>query len=290
MRRTRTFWTASVTATAIAALLGSAAALEPPARPAGVETGERDAPVAAASASGAIGPTATETTAPSEPASGATAPAQRDDDRVDERPEHARLRLECKGTTEARGPGVLCRWSPSASPRFAAYRLLRGDGEERQVVFRTSEINHTWFFDRAVERGVEYHYLVQVLDAGGRVIGASNPASASLPDRPLERLDLACERVGAHERSGVACRWSATGRDDASGYTLVRSIDGGPREPILRTGVEGPNRYVDAPLRAGHRYTYVVLVIDRQGQVIGEGGPVTVGWPPDPAPADSPTR
>lgn len=303
MRHTRSIWTASVaTALGLVTLLGTSAALEQ-ASPVVHETDLHLSPVEDDSTADVAGALAIAdlgtTTAPEEQPTTAdaavnpdrTGPNRPDAAKVDDaRHELERLRLECNGVVEERGPGIVCRWTASASPRFAGYRLLRGDGDERQVIFRTPEIDHTWFFDDDVERGVEYHYLVQVLDPSGRVIGASNPASASVPDRPIERIELACERVGTSDRSGVGCRWSAASREDAKGYKLVRSIDGGARETIFRKGIDGPNHYVDAPLRGGHRYTYAVLVLDGHGSVIGEGGPVTVGWPPDPAPTDAPAR
>ena len=207
-------------------------------------------------------------------------------------PELEQLRLHCEGViSEDHRPGIICRWTTSKAPRFAAYHLIRGDGEHREVVFRSDERDHAFFLDDKVEPGVEYHYLVQVLGPNGGVIGLSNPSAAKVPERPREHLELACERAALEGHRGVACRWSEATRDDASGYVLVRSIDGGPRERIFRTGIEGPNRHFDSPLRPGHRYTYAVLVLDADGHVIGEGGPVTVGWPLNPPPtAEPPAR
>lgn len=201
-----------------------------------------------------------------------------------------RLRLRCAGVAGegASGAGIACGWTASSSPRFVGYRLLRGDGDTRAVVLRTDDRRHTRHLDRDVEPGVEYRYAVQALGPGGVVIGQSEPVVVRLPERPREQITLACERATTGGQRGIACRWWEATRDDAVGYVLVRSIDGGPRERIFRTPVDGPNRYVDAPLRPGHRYTYAVLVLDADGQVIGEGGPVTVGWPADPPAAPVP--
>lgn len=97
--------------------------------------------------------------------------------------------------------------------------------------------------------------------------------------RDIERVRLACEPVSTDRHRGVVCKWSEARSDDARGYALVRSIDGGPAERIFQEGIEGPNHHVDTTPRPGHRYTYVVLVLDEAGEVIGHSDPATVGWP-----------
>jgi hypothetical protein len=97
------------------------------------------------------------------------------------------LRLGCEGVradTDLPGvhrPGIACRWSPSTRPAFAFYRLIRGDGEERVVVFRTDDRRGTHHLDIEVEPGQSYRYVIEAVAADGHVVGRSEPARATAP-------------------------------------------------------------------------------------------------------------
>ena len=200
------------------------------------------------------------------------------------------LRLRCAAAATDAGRGVGCQWSQSAHPRFAGYRLVRSDGEHREVVFRTHEVEVVRHLDTTVTPGVRYRYAVEVLDAHGRVIGRAGPVTAGVPEPEPQDLRFGCERASDGDVRGITCRW--VGAEGAvRGYVLYRSVDGGAREAIYRTGPDGRLGHVDGPLRPGHRYTYAVVALDGAGEVVGIGGPVTIGIPPpDPATTDAARR
>lgn len=106
-------------------------------------------------------------------------PAQPDRDDKDVE----RLRLRCEGMATDTAPVIACRWSESEAPRFAGYRLVRGDGDHRAIVFQTRDLSDTSFVDGKVRPGVTYHYVVQVLGPQGQVIGMSEPSTAQAPGR-----------------------------------------------------------------------------------------------------------
>lgn len=199
------------------------------------------------------------------------------------------LHLACEGVDTDRRTGVACKWSPSEHPRFAGYQLVRSDGEERTVVFASRERRATTHFDEEVRRGVRYRYAVLAVDDAGAIIGRSRPAEAGLRELKYEELRFDCEAVRHADRPAVACKWAETQRPDARGYVLYRSVDGGAREELARTGLDGRRHHLDRDVAPGHRYTYAVIVVDRSGEPIGRGGPVTVGIPPKDRPAPSPT-
>lgn len=103
------------------------------------------------------------------------------------------LRLGCDGVradTDPPGvhrPGIACRWSPSTRPDFAFYRLIRGGGEERVVVFRTDDRRGTRHLDIEVEPGQSYRYVIEAVAADGHVVGRSEPARATAPLTPQVR-------------------------------------------------------------------------------------------------------
>lgn len=234
-------------------------------------------PVSAAASASTVAP------APVAPASPSTA---RTTDATPPAKDHEPLRLHCDGFGPHEGrAGIKCAWSASQDRRFTAYRLVRGDGEHRTVVFEARDRSHTAFVDHTVEPGATYHYVVQVLGPEGQVIGMSNPAKGHAAGREHVTVKLRCEPVSMERHRGVACGWSEARAVGADGYVLVRSTDGGPSQRIFHKGLEGPNRHLDTAVQGGHRYTYVVLVVDRTGDVMGRSEPVTVGWPPDKPPS-----
>jgi len=223
------------------------------------------------------------------PAFGASVDEPQSIDVVEQGREH--LRLACEGVDGDRGTGVLCGWTQSSHPRFAGYRLLRSDGDQRVTVLETRDRSKTRFLDEKVRRGVRYTYAVQVVDAHGVVIGAGGPSTSGLRPIPDEELRFDCSLTSDGDHRGVACKWEEATHPEARGYVLFRSVDQGPREELFRTGVDGPNRYFDRDVSAGHGYLYAVVLLDLEGEVIGGGGPVAVSLPrpvPAPAPVDVP--
>ncbi len=195
-----------------------------------------------------------------------------------------RIRLHCEtAAVDAERPAVRCGWSTSESPHFAGYRLFRSDGDRGAVVFETRDRSTTAFVDHKVRPGATYHYVVGVFGPQGQPVGMSEPSTVRVPGG-FEEIELACKPVSHEGQRGVACKWSEARSASARGYALARSVDGGPAERIFHKGLEGPNHHVDGRVQAGHRDTYVVLVLDGSGEVIGHSEPVTVGWPTDASP------
>jgi hypothetical protein len=72
---------------------------------------------------------------------------------------------------------------------------------------------------------------------------------------------------------GVACRWSATTRPGADRYVLYRSVNGGAREAIYRTGIDGRRWFLDTRVRPGQTIRYAVIALSSTGRIVAIGGP-----------------
>ena len=142
----------------------------------------------------------------------------------------------------------------------------------------------------------------EALDAGQPVTAAAKPsgpvtiAPTPIAIRPVsaasdvaltvripprhEEIRLACELGSNGDVRGVACKWSEAGHPSAAGYVLWRSVDGGPRERIYRTGLDGRRGHFDAKVKPGQTIRYAVIVVNKAGEPVGRGGPVTVRIPP----------
>ena len=56
-------------------------------------------------------------------------------------------------------------------------------------------------------------------------------------------------------------------------------MDGGPREKIYRTGLDGRRAFLDTDIKAGQHIRYAVVALAADGRVVGLGGPVRVRIP-----------
>jgi hypothetical protein len=127
-------------------------------------------------------------------------------------------------------------------------------------------------------------------------VATADPTAKPVPtDRPDIRIRLACELATHADQRGVVCKWSEADHPAAAGYVLYRSVDGGAREKIYRTGLDGRRGFFDTKIRPGQSIRYAVIVVNRAGERIGRGGPVVVRIPPrddatDPPASAEPTE
>ncbi len=121
-------------------------------------------------------------------------------------------------------------------------------------------------------------YAVIAIDKDGEVIGRSRVVTVKLPPR-ADVLRLACGLVHGDVR-GVACKWSEAQHPNAARYVLYRSVDGGAREAIHRAGLDGRRSFLDQDLERGQTIRYSVVVLDKDGKVVGRSRVVTVKLPP----------
>jgi hypothetical protein len=186
-------------------------------------------------------------------------------------------------------PVIQCRWSAVDSPRVRVYQLWRirdaANGGRRRLMARIRADEPLGYTDTRVAVHHAYTYKVVARAANGRKIAVSRRVTVRIPV-PDEVLRLACALDSAGDQPSVVCKWSETSRARATRYVLWRSVDGGARERIYRTGLDGRRGFVDTDVKPGQSIRYVVVVRTRAGHTVGKGGPVVVQIPAvDPQPA-----
>ncbi len=182
-----------------------------------------------------------------------------------------------------------CHWSVVDSPRVRVYQLWRirdaADGGARRLMARIRAGEPLDYTDTRVATRHTYTYKVVARAANGRKIAVSNRVTVRVPV-PDEVLRLACALDGVGDQASVECKWSKTSHPRAARYVLWRSVDGGAREKIYRTGLDGRRSFVDTDVKPGQSIRYAVTVRTRAGHTVGKGGPVVVEIPAnDPQPA-----
>ena len=190
-------------------------------------------------------------------------------------------------------PAVACRWSAVEADTIRGYQLWRAvdapGGGPRQLIATVPAGDPLRYVDTRVSRGHAYTYAVVAVAIDGSKIAVGGPVVVRIPPPP-EELRMACALTSDGDRRGVACKWSEATHPAAAGYVLWRSVDGGAREAIYRTGLDGRLAFFDPKIEPGQTIRYAVVVVNKAGDPVGQGGPVVVRIPPPPDPAVKPPQ
>lgn len=174
---------------------------------------------------------------------------------------------------------ILCKWTAPDGASVDRYRLWRTvDGGTRQLVARVAGDARLRHADFAIRTGHTYRYIVSGLDAGGTRIARSAVAKVYVGRAP-EALWFNCFVVIDEGVTSAGCRWSDTSRASAVRYVLFRSVDGGAREAIYRTGEDGRRSFRDRDVKPGQSIRYAVVALNASGRIVAFGGPDKVVIP-----------
>jgi hypothetical protein len=155
-------------------------------------------------------------------------------------------------------------WIPGAPAQsFRVYRTDR-DGKEEDKPLNPALLPLATF-TTPVELGVERCFVV-------RAAVVRNPASTeSAPTPPL--CVTAVDTFPPAAPTGlsllptetqVQLQWNAVTAADLAGYLVLRGTDGAAPVPLMDTPITDLS-YRDATIRAGVRYSYVVVAVDKTG-------------------------
>lgn len=174
---------------------------------------------------------------------------------------------------------IVCRWAAPAGVAVRAYRLWRSvDAGPRHLVTTVAADAPLRFADYRIRSGHVFRYLVSGVGADGARVAASKVVAVRV-GWPAQALRFNCYVVIDRGMTGALCHWSDTTRAAALRYALYRSVDGGPREAIYRTGEDGRRSFLDRNVKPGQVIRYAVVALDRYGRIVALGGPDRVVIP-----------
>ena len=208
------------------------------------------------------------------------------------------VKLNCHGHVETAIGVVGCVWRAEVDSVVASWQLwnlqTRPQRGSRHLVAELGADVRS-YRDPNVVVPAAYVYAVVGLDADGDIVARSrlSPAVLHDRDRKLDILRLECDAhrveldIAADPAAevdpvvSIGCEWSATDSEQAVGYQLWRSVDGGERHLIASTSL-GETSVRDHDVSRGHRYRYVVSAVDPEGRIVGRSRAATVALrPPD---------
>ena len=185
------------------------------------------------------------------------------------------IRLRCALVIPAGNPTnerVGCGWTALTGVDVRAYRVWKtvdaGLGRPRHLIARVTPDQPLRIVDHHIRRGHTYTYRVVAIGTDGARVGFSNAETLRVGWR-AERIGLNCAYVIDAVRQGVACHWAKADRPHAARFVLVRSVDGGPRQPIYRTAADGRRSYFDTDVAAGQSIRYRVFALAGDGRIVG---------------------
>ena len=169
---------------------------------------------------------------------------------------------------------VACHWAAATGVEVKAYRLWRivdaPLGRPRHLIARVKPdkpLNHV---DHHIVAGHRYSYRVIAIGADGKRVAASNVQSLRV-GRPAQKLGLHCAYLIGDAKQGVTCHWSKSVHRGAVRYVVARSVDGGAREIIHRSGKHARRAVFDTDVTAGQTIRYKVVALTANGRVVGVG-------------------
>ena len=169
---------------------------------------------------------------------------------------------------------VACRWAAATGVQVRAYRLWRvvdpGLGRGRHLVARVAADQPLRAVDHRILQGHRYSYRVIAIGTDGKRVAESNIQSIRV-GRPAAKLAMSCAYLIGDAKQGVTCHWSKSVHRGAVRYVVTRSVDGGAREVIHRSGKHARRAFLDTDVAAGQSIQYRVFALTRNGRVVGIG-------------------
>jgi predicted small lipoprotein YifL len=123
--------------------------------------------------------------------------------------------------------------------------------------------------------GAERCFTLRSVRVDGPVSTESAP-SATVCDTPVDTFAPPVPEgaVGAAEPGRISLLWDAVQAEDLAGYHVLRREGAGATLQQLTTAPTSATTYVDTTSRAGVEYMYVVVAVDRAGNLSAQSQPV----------------
>lgn len=176
--------------------------------------------------------------------------------RLDAQPGDTQVRLTWAA------PTTLADGSPA--PQDLVYDVFRATtpGTPTGRPLNLEPITARQYLDLAVQNDVTYHYAVRARLASGGAQSTPSPVATATPEDatpPAQPRGLVAVVAGP----SVRLAWEAVPDQDVAGYLVYRSTTAGRGHTKLTPSPQAGTTYVDADVRPGQSYYYIVTAVDR---------------------------
>ena len=148
-------------------------------------------------------------------------------------------------------------WPASAGPNLTGYTIYRStNGGSTWDTLTTTGTSATAYTDNTVAQGSTYLYSVIANGQGGTTSTRTTALSVTVP----YQAPVAVASVTATTNlTSVSVSWPASTGPNLTGYTVVRSSDGGTTWTTLTTVGAGTASYTDTTATSGVSYLYGII-------------------------------
>jgi hypothetical protein len=159
-------------------------------------------------------------------------------------------------------PATLADGSPA--PPDLVYDVFRATtpGTPAGRPLNLEPVTARQYVDLAVQNDVTYHYAVRARLASGGAQSTPSPVATATPEDatpPGQPRALVAVAAGP----AVRLAWEAVPDPDVAGYLVYRSTTAGRGHTRLTQTPQAGTTFVDADVRSGQTYYYVVTAVDR---------------------------
>jgi fibronectin type 3 domain-containing protein len=164
-------------------------------------------------------------------------------------------------TAQAGNAKVTLTWTAPSGSGVIGYNIYRGlsSGGESATPLNSSPVTSTSYVDNTAANGTTYYYTVAAVGTGGQskpsAEASATPQSAPAAPTNAHVTSLASNQIG------IAWTDNAT---NASGYNLLRSVNGGPFTQIATLGASATT-YRDTAVSPATAYDYEVSAFNVGG-------------------------
>lgn len=181
--------------------------------------------------------------------------------------------------TEAVPAGITVSWT--ATEYASSYEILRKCGDEEFAIIATvpyEELKENYSYkDTAVELDTEYTYTVKGVDEG-RETSFDTVGKICVIYSPLEGVAPALQLTDGEnpETKNIEVVWDEV--ENATGYTVFRSIDGAEWENVSSVLSTDERIYTENNITANLRYTYKITVLSENRTVNQNETGASIVW------------
>ena len=186
-------------------------------------------------------------------------------DRSDAPMRRLRAMLRCRGAQPDGTPSVKCTWR-ARTAGAAGFVLVRVAGAEREVVYRSDDLDVRSFTDLSVEFDTRYRYRLVLVDSDGDRIGRSRINRAIVKSNRPEIVDLDCNGTES-DPVAVSCSWVQPSSEAAVSVQLWRLLPGKTRELVTTQAPDDTTAQDELPAGVT-RARYAVIARDGDGVVV----------------------
>lgn len=151
------------------------------------------------------------------------------------------------------------KWAPvQGAASYAVYRSTTSGGGYAQI----ATVEGAQYFDKAIEPGETYYYVLAALDASGAEGPRSEERSATMPGVKKGAKQIPRWVGTLPSGEGIGLRWDMPAGSEAVAFNVYRSTTSGSEYELVGSTQE--NKHVDSEgLVEGQRYYYVLTSLDK---------------------------